>query len=396
MRRIAFVFLGVLLCGCGEKRAEVAQSSIAGKVLICGVGRDIEKAFPFTRANIENIGSLFDDYRVFIYENNSVDRSVEELSSWARENSRVHVTCETVDDEILSQTCFIKTIQETYSRPERIARARNIVIDQIMDKAYDDFAYVIWIDLDFAEVLDLREICHIFAKKDKWDAVFANGVDRGGNYFDSFALRDQILPFGSELIGDYWWKLRGRIGRLKLTERNNWYPVTSAFGGMGIYKKKAIEGCRYSATVTPDLEALLKMQVLQGEAEDHFEVRIYREKLKRLKQVMAIPELKKDLYRFDHTKDEFGFTLGTKDDGLVFLMSSGIGQYPSVCEHVPFHASMILRGYNRLYIDPNLVLHYEERGDGGKKRRFKFHPIKYIQRIMQDRKMRAAILEALE
>lgn len=392
---IIFILVGLFFCGCETRKEEKVSFFIPGKVLICGVGRDIQKSFSFTKQNIEAIGSLFDDYRVFIYENNSIDESSKLLSDWRNENPRVSVISEVVNDEILSESCFVRTAQGDYSRPERIARARNIVLDQIMQEAYSDFAYVVWMDLDFEEIFDLTEFKDVFAKVDKWDAVFANGVDRFGHYFDGFSLRDKVLPLGPELIGDRWWKLRSKIGRLKLGPRSRWYPVYSAFGGLGIYKKEAIQGCRYSATVTPDLEMFLRALVKQGVAEEHFEVKIYEEKLKRLKEVISIPQLVHDLYRYDHTKDEMGFILGQGDDKLVFLMNSGIGQYPSVCEHVPFHASMILRGFDRLYIHPKLVLHYEERGDPPKKKLFKFRPIKYIKRQLEKRKELKELRDAL-
>lgn len=47
------------------------------------------------------------------------------------------------------------------------------------------------------------------------------------------------------------------------------------------------------------------------------------------------------------------------EDPLVWRMSSLVYQYPSVCEHVPFHASMIAHGHGKLFINPRLVLKYE-------------------------------------
>src|SRR3990167_2485971 len=113
---IVFVFLGVAGYAVWPKK----ETKIRGKVIICGICKDVERATPYSIQNIETLGALFDDYRVFIYENNSNDKTPELLKEWAQGNARVTVTSEVVDDEILSKTCFNKTIQNEFYRPERI------------------------------------------------------------------------------------------------------------------------------------------------------------------------------------------------------------------------------------------------------------------------------------
>ena len=64
---------------------------IPGKVTICSIGKNVEKAIPNSIRTIEGIGGLFEDYRVFIYENNSVDNSAAMLKEWADKNDKVTV-----------------------------------------------------------------------------------------------------------------------------------------------------------------------------------------------------------------------------------------------------------------------------------------------------------------
>ena len=244
------------------------QTHVSGKVIICGVCKDVEKAIPYSIKNLETLGALFDDYAIFIYENNSSDRTAELLKDWETKNKKITITSEIVDDEILSETCFNKTIQNEFYRPERIARARNIVLAQAMNPELDSFQYVIWVDLDFEHPFPFQAIIDTFYSQIKWDAVFANGIDDKGNLYDTYALRDYSLPIGAELIGNQWWDMRGKL-KLKLDKKGTWYPVFSAFGGMGIYKRDALKGCKYSALVTKDLESFEKNLIFSEEWSNH-------------------------------------------------------------------------------------------------------------------------------
>ncbi len=335
------------------------QTHVSGKVIICGVCKDVEKAIPYSIKNLETLGALFDDYAIFIYENNSSDRTAELLKDWETKNKKITITSEIVDDEILSETCFNKTIQNEFYRPERIARARNIVLAQAMNPELDSFQYVIWVDLDFEHPFPFQAIIDTFYSQIKWDAVFANGIDDKGNLYDTYALRDYSLPIGAELIGNQWWDMRGKL-KLKLDKKGTWYPVFSAFGGMGIYKRDALKGCKYSALVTKDLESFEKNLIFSEEWSNHREIQLYFTELKKCTSVVELPispHKEMPYYSRDYLGE--GFTLGEKEEnGLIFRMNSGVGQYPSICEHVPLHASMSLHGHKKLFVNPALVLHY--------------------------------------
>lgn len=327
--------------------------------------RFIEKAVPYSIDNIETIGALFDDYRVFIYENNSTDKTVSLLKEWEKNNSRVSITTETVNDEILALSCVNKTIQNEFYRPEKIARARNIVLNQAMDKTYDDFTYVIWMDLDFEHPFPFEEIVKTCQAEIEWDAVFADGVADNGHHYDSWALRDESLPIGAELIGNQWWDIRGKTV-LHFSKNDPWYPVLSAFGGFGIYKRAAIKGCQYAAIVTSDLENLAKKIISEKKGSNHKEIDLYFSGLKTLRKIVSLPEPTSLLPLHEDQREQFpngndGFLLNTENDALVFRMNSGVCQYPCVCEHVPFHASMIVNGHDKLYINPALKLYYFNR-----------------------------------
>ena len=114
------------------------------KIIICGVCKDIEKAIPVTTASIDELKGRFEDYRIVIYENNSQDKTKELLKDWGAKDPKILIISEDVSPKKL------RTMTKTHKCPrtELIARARNIVLDEIMESRYDDFPYVIMADLD--------------------------------------------------------------------------------------------------------------------------------------------------------------------------------------------------------------------------------------------------------
>ncbi len=329
--------------------SDILSYVIPEKVIICGVCRNIEIPLPFTIKIIEGIGALFKDYRIVAYENNSTDSTVNILKQWKSKNSKIQFYSETINHKDLNRIVVNKCHDEFF-RPELIARARNIVLDKIMSKEYEDFQYVIWIDMDFKIPPTLEGIAEVFQSDKEWDAVFANGVGQQNIYWDWYALRDNIDPIGPELLGHDWYIPK----YLSFNNTDDWYPVYSAFGGCGIYKKSSIQGCRYSALVTKDLEIVAKK--IFRELSDHPKVVKYFKDLNKLTSNVYIDNSHSNLLEIKDPK--IGITLNNSKDAVVWKMNSFTYKYPTVCEHVPFHASMIVNGHGKLYVNPRMVFTY--------------------------------------
>lgn len=345
MKHLIFLFFVLpLLAGKGG-------SLINEKVLICGVCRDVGDRLPSTIKIMEGLGAKFRSYRVIVYENNSSDATKEILKEWKSTNPRVFAISENVEDKTLKES-IINYKEGKYYKPEEIARARNIVLDKAMSAEYKDYTYVIWLDMDFKIAPNVEGINELFKGTRDWDAVFAYGIDPPGIYWDWYAFRDKEEPLGSETLGNTWWYLPKKF---KLTIKDSWYPVYSAFGGCGIYKKSSIIGCRYSAVVTKDLEELTK-KILKETAPTNKSIQIYNDLLKNTSTFVTLSHPKIGLEPI--TDPTVGIFLSNDPSAPIFRMSSFVYQYPSVCEHVTFHASMIMKGHGKLYINPRIVFHY--------------------------------------
>jgi glycosyltransferase involved in cell wall biosynthesis len=300
------------------------------KALICGVCKDVEAAVPNTIRNIEELGSRFADYRVIIYENNSCDNTVTLFRDWARANPKVCFLHEKVRKKGLPP-----------SRTEKIARARNVVLQCARDPRYSDYKYLIMADLDFLDPWPIDEILETICSPHDWDCVSANGVRcADGIYYDRYAFRDSQYPLGPELLGDRFWP--DLLENLFEITGNDWIPVFSAFGGLAIYKTTSVLRFCYSGTVTDDLRRCYE-QILSTLEPSNPEFQRYQ----RLIGQLAAIDLE---------------ARGT-DLPVIFQPNSPWEHWSDVdrltcCEHVPLHASMQLAGFNKMYVNPKMVMLY--------------------------------------
>lgn len=316
---------------------------IQEKVLICGIARNIEKAVPNTIQSIQNLGSRFSDYRTIIYENNSHDQTVPLLRAW--EMADPHVIF--LSEKLSSRSMCQQLPMQIPHRIEKISRARNIVLDVAMEERFDDFKYVIWADLDFLKAWDVDAIVEtILHPEQEWDAVFA------GSSYDLFALRSPQLPIGYELIGSMYWEHLDQIRKqFVVDEKDPWMKVYSAFGGLGIYKRDAIRGCRYSAVITKDLEKVVQQWLsLAREKKDVLFLKEYDQFLAQANPI----ELSKPLKRNQYPEQ---IAVCMPQGKLVWFSCSKEATLPWTCEHIPFHASMILHGRDRMFINPKIRCH---------------------------------------
>lgn len=332
-----------------------AHAPIQEKVVICGVCRDIGKKLPEIIQSIEVIGNLFENYRVVISEYNSDDNTPTILYQWMRRNSKVQVRTAFIPDASFKTWVINVTNDKQFFFPEQNAHARNRILDTINSQEYADFPFVIWVDMDHVITPALEGIVEVFQSKIEWDAVFGYGIDQFGKYKDWNSHRDHVYPIGAELLGASWACIEKTC---ELFSDSEWYPVYSAFGGVGIYKKSSILGCEYSALVTNDLAKLDQRLIDQDSLRLNPLVMKYVGDLNNYQEVYIIKGPHPDLPL--RTNPSIGIRLPSLSPQIIWKVNFPAYQYPTVCEHVAFHASMIVRGHHNLFINPRLLVTYSE------------------------------------
>ena len=305
--------------------------------LFCGaVTRNLEKSFPNFKQLMYSLFGALPDLQLFIYENNSTDNTKKLLQDWATVDKRVHVKSEDFSKEFLLEQGYARTYDNLPCRMESISAARNKLMEWMeswgMGVGEEDLT--IFIDPDIPTVFPvdcLVSLCRAFPQGAH--AFFANGLSGTMKYYDAYAYRDTQHPFGAELMGEEIFDLKYKSVMRQIPFDGQPIPVLSAFGGLGIYKSSCIRGLRYSAIPTLDLHTL-NLKSLK-ENPDH----VYVKKVKE-KPTTHIQGVSQGIYMFDKE--------------LFYRNCSGYN-FPVICEHVTLHASMIVRGYDKLFVLPPLL-----------------------------------------
>lgn len=281
----------------------------------------------------------FRDARVFVYENNSTDTTKQILHLWAAMNNRVTVLCEDISDSEMKEHCLARCMNANPCRMESIAYARNRLMEllETTDIGSRDEDRIIMFDADIDCMMSARALIDTLKNKNgsnEYDALFANGLSRRGNYYDITAYFDMYYPFGMELLDEkiiFDEKYKSLIRQIPHDAPR--IPVLSAFAGIGIYRASAIRGLRYKGTVTKEVHDVFSAFCQQHPSHPW------------VKEILKKPDTHLDgallgMYLYDKT--------------LFYKNNSGYN-YPVICEHVPFHCAMILRGHSRLFVEPSLL-----------------------------------------
>ncbi len=301
------------------------MNKINESVLICSIVKNCDKRLNLNINHAIRTGEIFKDYRIIIYENNSTDNTKEELNKF-NNNSKFIIKSEDID--LKNKTNFDLwaytkiTGSDHPCRIELISNARNKVIDIINTSDFNDFSYVIWIDMD-SNGWDINGIINSFLNKQAWDVVYANNPQ---NYYDIYALRNQQFCFGPEIIGELFWN---QLPFIKINPNNNLIPVYSAFGGLGIYKKEIFKNHKFYFKVNEYVKQQYSL-LLKNNTID--------------KKILTIIE-----------NEDTKFPGGIKDEesGIYWKANSGYDG-PVVCEHVVLNFELLSQGY-KLFINPKMM-----------------------------------------
>ncbi|MDN3503977.1 MAG: hypothetical protein P0S95_00180 [Rhabdochlamydiaceae bacterium] len=308
------------------------EAKIQDKTLICGVCKNVESSIPFTIRNMERAGSLFSDYHVIIYENNSTDRTKELLAKWASKNPKVTILSETLSLSQMRENVFSYSHDNKPSRLELISIARNKLLNKIRASQYNDYKYVIMADLDFQSRWPIAAIKETVLDTREWDCVGANGIDNYRDYYDRHALRLPSCPLGPEMLSELFWD-EAKEQKIQF-HGTNWVPAYSAFGGLAIYKRKSLIAGQYYGVVTKYYEEDIK-NILKKTPINHPQLVKYR-------QINNI-----------HSSTRI------EDYPIIFCSNSGYTPIPVSIDHVGLHTTMRLKGYDKIFINPKMFIHYD-------------------------------------
>ena len=380
-------------------------------IVLCGVCKNVVNTLPVIRAAFEDLAAKagVPCWAVF-YENNSDDGTDAELLKWAAEApDQVRVKCEKFTKEEELSRCVARTCDNQPCRMERIAFARNQLLDMLEGELPGNqgsphpsyrgatptgttaplsgdvpapteqtcpvggvggacrppVRYVVMIDMDNPVPFPVDAILKCIARDpDGFDALVCNGLNSAGYIYDTYAYRDAQFPFGPEIMRDVFWSGHHQYymqtavhnqtlffkRQIKQTPaRLPYIPITSGFNGLCIFRWDAIMG-----GMRPPCDPLGNSidQPLRYSAVPTAEMNAEYEAL------YSIPPFSNTmangasvgihLFPNDNDKED------NADNGIFYFHNSGYN-FPVVCEHVPFFAAMRARNRRRIYLCTDLV-----------------------------------------
>ena len=180
-----------------------------------------------------------------VFESDSTDDTLPKLRQWAWENRRV-----TVVSESLRRPRYEGHGDD---RMRVMAYCRNRYLE-LVQRAYAHFDFLAVIDLDSSGGWSNDGVAHTLSFR-HWDMMGANGIQlyQPVGYYDSYPLRESGLDDlaysggrrdAGEVVEYGGWTLDRQP---RLTRGDALVPVTSCFGGMGMYRMAATAGCRYAS-----------------------------------------------------------------------------------------------------------------------------------------------------
>ena len=223
-------------------------------VIVCGCTQNSSTYIYNNLLKLYNMNAIFTKFKFVVYENDSTDNTVSILEEFKLSNPNFdYISEKNIQQHIPIQWC--PRVRSIF-----IAYCRNKLINYVLSN-YMDYDYMIMVDLDnVIDKFNVNQMQYVFNTNMQWDALFANCL---GKYYDIWALRINNSLWNPNIHGklwnhpidyDCWERAIGEHNAKKyvydhqicIPVKTPLIPVSSAFGGFGVYKISKIINCTYS------------------------------------------------------------------------------------------------------------------------------------------------------
>ena len=201
------------------------------KCCICGTVRNCGQYLDKIFQNMEQIGSLFENYVIILYYDESFDDTLEKMKNYQKQNNKLYF--------------YVNKSPLLEYRTHRLALGRNYCINTIREN-FRDYQYFIMMDCDDICARDIKvKLLNNYLHRGDWDALSFNHPSENYKYYDSWALAKR--PY---VLSCHHFKDPAQVQRLishiiKQTQHNKLIDCLSAFNGFSIYKTDKFINCYY-------------------------------------------------------------------------------------------------------------------------------------------------------
>lgn len=224
-------------------------------IVIAALARDCANSIIKNKIIIEELRGFFKESHVVIIENDSKDNTKQVLKDYACKFSNVHILSKDFNNKFPFNYCGkAKYSGMSTQRIARMIYVRNILLNYIKENFSSD--YILFIDIDIQWFSPYGIINAIKNAPDNWGALFANGhynitcgkiTKAWPLQYDVYAYLEKGRTMQSVTISE-----NSPLKRIFIAKKinddinsNKYLEVTSAFGGIGIYKAEAISQISY-------------------------------------------------------------------------------------------------------------------------------------------------------
>jgi hypothetical protein len=198
------------------------------KCCICGTIRNCEPYLDKIFSNMELIGSLFNDYKIILYYDQSDDDTLKKIKEYQSKNANC--------------LFFVNKSEMLPYRTHRIALGRNTCLNMIR-QCFSNYEYFIMMDCDDRCAKDMNiELLKHYLHLDTWDSLSFNHPD---GYYDWWALSKVPYVVSCHHFNDIKQGYEYINEIIKSTPTDQLIKCISAFNGFAIYKTNKFLNCSY-------------------------------------------------------------------------------------------------------------------------------------------------------
>ena len=207
---------------------------------ICGPVKNCGAYLNKVLENIEKIGSIFDDYTIVIYYDQSSDNTLEILKEYQNKNPKLQF--------------YVNSNPTSKFRTHNIAVARNFCLNFIRNNK-KQFPYFIMMDFDDVNCKEVNvNTIRKYLKREDWDGLSFNTMP---TYYDIWALSIWPYCFSYNHFNDNY-NYHGIIKEYIMKLLNSLKPgqllsCISSFNGFSIYRTHKFLDTYYDGRVRADL-----------------------------------------------------------------------------------------------------------------------------------------------
>lgn len=198
------------------------------KCCICGTVRNCGKYLDNIFRIMEQIGTLFEDYRIILYYDKSSDNTLDKLKNYSLKNEKMKY--------------IVNTSELLKYRTHRIAKGRNKCLE-IMRTEYSDYDHFIMIDCDDRCNYNIKlKLLKSYLNRNDWDSL---SFQHPTGYYDSWALSKKPYVLSCHHFKDIGLGQRYITKLIAKTPKNKLIRCLSAFNGFAIYRTHKFINCWY-------------------------------------------------------------------------------------------------------------------------------------------------------